>query len=120
MTKLPDPAKLPEGMPELPQQIGYVSRDNDKLRFTERVYGLSLTWEIAGQRQFQPVITAEQAEEYGLACYQAGMERAAGLVESMMARNLFMKEMCDCEPAAVDMIAAAIRTEARSEKSPQP
>lgn len=62
-------------LPPLPHRIGYVSRHDGGLRFTENVYNGADQHEIAGQKQFQPVVTVDQATAYAAQAVKEAVER---------------------------------------------
>lgn len=64
----------------LPHRVGYVSRFKDGLRFDEDVYNGADQHEIAGQKIYQPVFTAEQMRAYALAERLAERQRIIAMI----------------------------------------
>lgn len=69
------------------------------------------------QAMNEPVFTSDQMREYGLACYRAGLEKAAGICEEMVgADDLWNERGVDTVEVncALPFIVSAIRSEATS------
>lgn len=87
--------QLPDGLPELPREAGTIFEDGTFFK----AMGVQLD---GGSLDFH---TADQMTAYGVACYQAGLERAAVLCDEH-------EGMVDgAAYYAVSRCAAAIRAE---------